>query len=180
LFDRVWGPLVSNTTQEKRKTGITPTNNNPRGEAKTKRPNTSPDRDQERKRPQKPQNEQGGEDEKRIENSEENNNQNENSVTGFEDAQMITLEERDGAESKHDLDSKRMKDTENNANRNTDYENFGGQNSEASQSEATQPPDEHTSQQTLVTRTKKLKTDKEENTFKIRNRSKTRNKNART
>jgi len=72
-----WADLVSNTTQEKRKTGITPTNNTPRGEAKTKTPNTSADRGQDRKRPQKPQNEQGGEEEKRIENSEANNNQNE-------------------------------------------------------------------------------------------------------
>jgi len=181
-----WAGLFSNTTQEKRKIGITPTNNTPRGEEKIKRPNTTPDRDQERKRPQKPQNEQGGEDEKRINNSEANNNQNENSATGFEDVQMITLEERDGAASKHDLDSERVKDTEKNANRDTDYENklendeyFGGKDPEESQSKATQPTDEHTSQQTLFTRTKKLKTDKEQNTFKIRNRSKTRNKNAR-
>jgi len=36
---------------------------------------------------------------------------------------MITLEKRDGAESKHDLDSEREKDTEKNANRDTGYEN---------------------------------------------------------
>ena len=182
-----WADIVSNTTQEKRNTGITPTNNIPRGEETIKRPNTSPDRDQDRKRPQKPQNEQGGEDEKRIDKSEANNNQNENSVPGFEDEQMITLEEGDTVGGKHGLDSERVKVTEKNANRDTDYENkpeddeyFAGQNSEASLSEATQPTDENTSQQTLFTRTKKLKTDKEENTFKIRNRSKTRNKNART
>jgi len=100
---------------------------------------------------------------------------------------MITLDEGDRVESKHDPDSERVKDTEKNANIDTDYENkpeddeyFGGQDPEATHSEATQPTDEHTSQQTLFTRTKKLKTDKEENTFKIRNRSKTRNKNART
>jgi len=65
---------------------------------------------------------------------------------------MITLEERDGVGGNHGLDSERVKVTEKKANRDTDYENkpeddeyFGGQNSEASQSEATQPTDENTS-----------------------------------
>ena len=76
---------------------------------------------------------------------------------------MITLEKGDTVGSKHGLDSERVKVTEKNANRDTDYENkheddeyFAGQNSEASLSEATQPTDENTSQQTLFTRTKKL------------------------
>jgi len=110
-----WADMVSNTTQEKMKTGITPTNNTPRGEAKIKRPNTSPERDQDKKRPQKPQNEQGREDEKRIDNSEVNNNQIENGATGFQDVQMITAGERHRAESKHNLDSERVRDTEKNA-----------------------------------------------------------------
>jgi len=166
-----WVDIVSNTTQEERKTGMTPTNNTPRGEAKIKRPHTSPDRDHDKKRRQKSQKEQGGVDEKKIDKCESNNKQNENDATGLEDVQMINPDERDRVESTHNIDSEKVKDTELKAKRGTDYENkpedeehLGGQGSEASNSEATQPTDECTLQQTISNRTKKLKTNKEEYT----------------
>ena len=94
---------------------MTPANNTPRGEAKIKRPNTSPDTDHDKKRPQKSQNEQGGEDEKGRDISESNNNQNENDATGVEDVKMRSHDERDRAEGTQNIDSERVKATEINA-----------------------------------------------------------------
>ena len=88
-----WAEIVSNTTQEKKKTSVNPTNNTPKGDLNIKR-HKSRDRDQEKKRPQKPQTEQGGGNEKKIDGNEATINQNGNRDTGEEDVQMTTLADR--------------------------------------------------------------------------------------